>query len=212
LRDDLHHHRVATDPHAENSSWIDRTGEKKMPEYFPEPLALIELALRAPAAAKSRYPDYRLTKLVASRLELDDADMKQLSAVLATDLSKTPETVARPFDHQLRNVISHYKLDSLFSDGGPGAYHHAIRPTGYDFDYDEVIPAGMEQWRADYRAMSDERQMLAASIIWLYRAGKDNRWLRRVPCTWHAADAIGHMHFAGVLTDWARLFALYPGW
>jgi hypothetical protein len=33
--------------------------------------------------------------------------------------------------------------------------------------------------RADYRAMTAAQQMLAASIIWLYRGGKDNRWLRR---------------------------------
>jgi hypothetical protein len=88
-------------------------------------------------------------------------------------------------------VISCYGLESLFSYDGPGTYHHAIRPTSYDFHYDAVIPAGTEQWRADYRAMSDERQMLAASTIWLYRAGKDSCWLRRVP---------------------PQLFALYPDW
>ena len=109
-------------------------------------------------------------------------------------------------------MISCYGLESLFSYDGPGTYHHAIRPTSYDFHYDAVIPAGTEQWRADYRAMSDERQMLAASTIRLYRAGKDSCWLRRVPCTWHAADAIGRMQSTGVLADWAQLFALYPGW
>jgi hypothetical protein len=70
----------------------------------------------------------------------------------------------------------------------------------------------MAQWRANFREMSDERQMIAASIVWLYRAGKDNVWLRRVPCTWHAADAIKCMSATNVLTDWARLYALYPGW
>jgi hypothetical protein len=49
-------------------------------------------------------------------------------------------------------VISCYGLESLFSYDGPGTYHHAIRPTSYDFHYDAVIPAGTEQWRADYRA------------------------------------------------------------
>jgi hypothetical protein len=52
----------------------------------------------------------------------------------------------------------------------------------------------------------------AASVIWLYRAGKDNVWLRLVPCTWHAGDAIERMRSTGLLSDWARLFALYPGW
>ena len=120
--------------------------------------------------------------------------------------------VPRPFNHQLRFVIGHYGLDALFRDDGPAPYHHAVRPTGYDFHHDQVIPSGMEQWRADYRSMSDELQMMAASIIWLYRAGKDNVWLRRVPCTWHAADAIACMRRASALEDWVRLFALYPGW
>lgn len=70
----------------------------------------------------------------------------------------------------------------------------------------------MEQWRADYRHMPEERQMMAASIVWLYRAGKDNVWLRRVPCTWHAADAIVCLEAVGAFEDWARLYALYPGW
>ncbi len=66
--------------------------------------------------------------------------------------------------------------------------------------------------RADYRAMTAAQQMLAASIIWLYRGGKDNRWLRRVPCTWHAADAIDEMRRRDALADWGRLIPLYPGW
>ena len=70
----------------------------------------------------------------------------------------------------------------------------------------------MERWRADFRGMSQEQQMLAASIIWLYRAAKDNIWLRRVPCTWHAADAVDCMKSNNVLHDWARLLALYRGW
>lgn len=195
-----------------SAPWIARPCANDTPGDPPEPLALIALSLQSPAAARERYPDYRLTKLVASRLELDDADMVRLTAILGIGLSDPRDDVLRPFDHHLRHVIARYDFGSLFCADGPGTYHHAIRPTGYDFHYDEVIPTAMEQWRADYRAMPDERQMLAASIIWLYRAGKDNRWLRRVPCTWQAADAINHMQSAGVLVDWARLFALYPGW
>lgn len=177
-----------------------------------EPLALIDLASRSPEAARRRFPTYRLTRLVASRLDMDDTDIEHLTAMFQIKLPTPFSEFNRLFDRHLRNVITVYGLDTLFSDDGPGAHHHAIRPTGYDFHHDEVVAIDMEQWRADYRAMSDERQMLAASIIWLYRAGKDNRWLRRVPCTWHAADAIGHMRSAGALADWAQLVALYPGW
>jgi hypothetical protein len=183
-----------------------------MPPDLTEPLTLIELAVRSPEAARERFPDYRLTKLVASRLEMNDADMAKIAAILETDAVHPSFGDPRPFDRQLRHVIRYHGLESLFVDDGPGTYHHVIRPRGYDFHHDTVIPVGMEQWRADYRAMSNERQMLAASIIWLYRAGKDTRWLRRVPCTWHAAEAIGQMQSTRVLIDWARLFALYPGW
>lgn len=177
-----------------------------------EPLEVIRLSLESADAARERFPNYRLTRLVEARLELDEIDVGQLSNILGVDLQRPTPGVLRPFDAHLRKVIDRYGLGALFGDDGHAPYHHAIRPTGYDFHRDEVIPTGMEQWRADYREMSDERQMIAASIIWLYRAGKDNVWLRRVPCTWHASDAIACMSAAEALVDWARLYALYPGW
>lgn len=179
---------------------------------FPEPLAVIWLSMQSTAAAKQRFPDYRLTKLVGARVELDEHDVAMLPEILGIDAAREASGVTRPFNYHLRHIITRYALEALFSDDGYAPYHHAIRPTGYDFHRDEVIPVGMERWRADYRDMSDGRQMLAASIIWLYRAGKDNVWLRRVPCTWHAADAVECMRSSNVLPDWFRLFALYPGW
>lgn len=181
-------------------------------ENLPEPLEVIHLSLKSIQAAQERFPGYRLTRLVGSRLELDDADIGRLSSILGVDFLQPVSSVSRPFDSHLRDVIARYGLETLFRDDGHAPYHHAIRPTGYDFHRDEVIPTGMEQWRADYRHMPEARQMMAASIIWLYRAGKDNVWLRRVPCTWHAADAIERLRAAGAFGDWARLYALYPGW
>lgn len=175
-------------------------------------LALVELALQCPEAAKDRFPGFRLTRVVGARLDLDERDIERFAELLGIGAALDRDDVPRPFDRHLRSVIASYRLGTLFLDDGPGPHHHAIRPAGYDFDRDEVIPSGMERWRSDYRSMSDERQMLAASIIWLYRAGKDNVWLRRVACTWHAADAIDHMKSKGALMDWACLFALYPGW
>ena len=179
---------------------------------LPEPLALIALALESAEIAKQRFPDYRLTRLVSARLDLDETDISRIPDICGADVLRQIPGVVRPFDHQLRYVIGRYGFERLFNDDGAAPYHYAIRPRGYDYHRDEVIPAGMERWRADYRAMSDERQMLSASVIWLYRAGKDNVWLRRVPCTWHAADAIALMKSANVMTDWIRLFAFYPGW
>jgi hypothetical protein len=181
-------------------------------ENLAQPLEVIRTSLVSVRAAKERFPSYQLARLVGARLELYERDLDQLSCILGTDVLRRPLGALRPFDGHLRYVIARYHLGALFNDDGHAPYHHSIRPTGYDFYCDEVDPTGMEQWRVDYRSMPDEHQMLAASIIWLYRARKDNVWLRRVPCTWHAADAIAYMNSTGVLTDWARLFALYPGW
>lgn len=177
-----------------------------------EAFALMRMALVSPQHAKERFPDFRLTRLVTARLDMDDTDAVVFANIIDRELLDPFRTIQRPFDYHLRNIIRNYRLGALFSDDGPGLHHHAVRPTGYDFDRGEVVAAGMEQWRADYRAMNTERQMLAASILWLYRAGPDNRWLRRVPCTWHAVDAIAHLRRAGALGNWGGLITLYPGW
>lgn len=195
------------------SSTSDRPGIAPGNEHdLPDALALVELALRCPEAAKDRFPGFRLTKLVGSRLDLDERDIERFSDLLRVEAALDRDDAPRPFNRHLRSVIASYRLGELFLEDGPGLHHHAVRPAGYDFALDEVNPYGMERWRSEYRGMSDERQMLAASIIWLYRAGKDNVWLRRVPCTWHAADAIDCMKSNDALADWACLFALYPGW
>src|SRR3984957_16158957 len=198
-----------------SNDWIDSVGRMdttQAPRDLAEPLAVVQLALRSPGEAKARLPRYRLSRLVASRLQSDDLDMESFSKILKPDPVNPSIEQRRPFDCQLRHVIWRYNLRSLFSDDGPGPHHHAIRPTGYDFRSDAVIPTDMERWRADYRGMANHRQMLAASIIWLYRGGKDNCWLRRVPCTWHVVDALHDLRSAGVIADWGWLFVLYPGW
>jgi hypothetical protein len=70
----------------------------------------------------------------------------------------------------------------------------------------------METWRAEYRKMCPAQKVLAASIIWLYRGGKDRVWLRRVPCTWQATQALRVLREDFALSDWGRLIFLFPGW
>jgi hypothetical protein len=172
---------------------------------------LLSLASSDPVGAKERFPNYRLTRLVLTRFDMDDVD-----ASVFIDLTEAtaPESVlgGTPFNDHLRTSIDRFALTDLFCDDGPGRHHQAIRPTGYDYYVDAVDAAAMEKWRAGYRAMSPAQQMFAATIIWLYRGGKDNRWLRRVPCTWHAVDAVGEMQRSDILADWGILVSLYPGW
>jgi hypothetical protein len=172
---------------------------------------LLFLAPSDPVGAKELFPDYRLTRLVLTRFDMDDVD-----ATVFIDLTEAtaPRSVlgGTPFNDHLRTSIDHFGLTDLFCDEGPGRHHQAIRPTGYDYYVEALDAAAMEKWRADYRAMSSAQQMFAATIIWLYRGGKDNRWLRRVPCTWHAVDAVGEMQRSDILADWGILVSLYPGW
>ena len=181
-------------------------------ETLAEPLEVILSSLIAPASASLRFPGYRLTRLVGARLDLDEADIRRLAARIGFDVSPAKGGAARAFDSHLRRMLQDHDLGLLFIDDQRAPHHHGVRPAGYDFDRDEVIPRAMEHWRACYRSLPDERQMLVASILWLYRGGKDNVWLRRVPCTWHAAEAIDRMNAAAVFRDWVRLYALYPGW
>lgn len=170
------------------------------------------LATSDPARAQQRIPDYRLTRLVLARL-----DMSELEASAFMDFCDAISPESRwlsrtPFYDHLRHAIERLRLTSLFDENGPDRHHHAIRPRGYDYHVDAVDPIAMERWRADYRAMTPARQMFVASVIWLYRGKKDRCWLRRVPCTWHAASAIDQMRKESVLADWGKLVAFYPGW
>jgi hypothetical protein len=173
---------------------------------------LLALALSDAQHAKERFPEFRLTRLVTARLDMDDDEAISFAGLAETIPSRPLSHGEAQFDEHLRAVIRHVDLTSLFRDDGPGRHHQAVRPGGYDYETDQVDAEGMEKWRADYRAMSTARQMVAASIIWLYCGAKDKRWLRRVPCTWHAVDALHEMRCSGVLADWGRLIALYPGW
>jgi hypothetical protein len=172
---------------------------------------LLSLTSSDRRGAKERFPDYRLTRLVLARFDMNDAE-----ASVFVDLTgaSAPERVlgGTPFNDHLRASIERFALTALFREEGSGRYHQAIRPTGYDYYLDAVDADAMEKWRADYRVMSPAQQMFAATIIWLYRAGKDNRWLRRVPCTWQATDALAEMRRSNILADWGTLVCLYPGW
>lgn len=176
------------------------------------PETLLRMTLTCPEQAHERYSGYRLSQLVAARFDMNDAEALAFARLADHRGVSNLDAGPRAFDNHLRWVLEQFDLWPLFADDGPGRQHHAIRPKGYDYYADMVDAAAMERWRADYRGMRPERQMLAASIIWLYRGGKDNRWLRRVPCTWHATGAVTEMYRQGVLAPWGTLIALYPGW
>jgi hypothetical protein len=154
--------------------------------------------------------DGRLSKLVAQHFDMDDDEAHRFALARGGDLAAMAGR--EPFARHLRAVILRYGLTSLFRDFGRGPHLQAIKPTGYDHDADAVIPEAMAQWRATYRALPEPHQIIAATIIWLYRGGPDTVWLRRVAVAWSAADAIALLRATGALPDWGLLVSLYPGW
>src|SRR5258705_5409991 len=107
---------------------------------------LIVLALADSPQAKERFPDFRLMRLVTARLDMDDEEATLFFDLTKTIASEPLSDGPAPFDDHLRDVIGRFDLTSLFCDHGPGRHHHAVRPTGYDYDADEVDAWGMERW------------------------------------------------------------------
>jgi hypothetical protein len=194
---------------------IDGQQKSLVAEDAPGPASvngLIEAALADPGNAEESHPGYRLQRLVTLRLDMDEVEIGKLADLTGVAAKPLAVNADALFDENLRAAMARAGLWPLFEESGPGLHHQAIRPTGYLYHFDEVDALGMEAWRAYYRSMAPARQMLAASIIWLFRGRKDKTWLRRVPCAWHAAQGIAEMRRAGLLQDWAKLIVRYPGW
>lgn len=175
-------------------SWVDA---KKQGKYAPD-------------AATSRLDEIRLEDLVLRLLDLDPEEAAQLES-----LSDSEGPLARNQEHfyeTLQQAIRQLRLFKLFTRTHDGEYHRGVCPAAYNERTGEHYPQEMARWRADFRAMTPEQQMVATTIIWMYRAGPDSIWLRRVPCTWKASEALHYMHDTGCLSVWLQLIARYPGW
>ena len=110
-------------------------------------------------------------------------------------------------------MIARYEFDAFFlRDPSQSINGIDVRPRGFDYHTSQVDAPAMAEWRRAYKELPPARQMMVATIIWLYRGEPDKTWLARLPSTWHAADAIAALVEAGALRDWGRLVALYPGW
>ncbi|TFZ44666.1 hypothetical protein E5C33_13560 [Stenotrophomonas maltophilia] len=160
--------------------------------------------------AFSHLSQMRLEDLVLSLLDLAHEGAAQLAtlAAPATDFARSPER----FDEAMQEAVGRLRLSRLFARTYDGDFHRSVCPTAYDARTGEHHPVEMARWRADFRDMAPERQMIAATLIWMYRGGPDSIWLRRVPCTWKASEALHYLRDAGCLDLWLQLIARYPGW
>lgn len=170
----------------------------------------VKAGLSPPGPAALHLSEMRLEELVLGLLDLDVGEAAQMDVLADTDLpfERSPER----FHEALQQAIRQLQLSRLFTRTHDGDYHRSVCPAAYDERTGEHHPQEMACWRTDFRALSPERQMMAATLVWMYRAGPDSIWLRRVPCTWKASEALHYMHDAGCLALWLRLVAGYPGW
>lgn len=166
--------------------------------------------LPPPAATASTLNDMRLEALVLSLLDLDLEEAALLDSL--ADSSTSFERSPPRFYEALQQAMRELRLFKLFARTHDGEHHWSICPAAYNERTGEHYAEGMARWRADFRAMSPEQQMVASTIVWMYRAGPDSIWLRRVPCTWRASEALHYMRDTGCLSVWLQLVARYPGW
>jgi hypothetical protein len=149
---------------------------------------------------------------------MDEVEASALAAMCGTAVTPPFWGNPEPFGAHLWNVIERYELGAFFErvDRRYGSLgdHYLMRPRGFDWtDPDNPeIPGALTKWRSDYKKLPTARQLMVATVLQLYRQGDDRYWMVRVPKKWHASEGILVLRDQGALADWARLYALYPGW
>jgi hypothetical protein len=179
------------------------------------PVAVVAMAIASPTFARGRFPKLRLVDVVAKAPAMDGREHRALAAVCGANIEGLPEGSGRApaFAAHLLYVIRCYELDAFFTRVPDRAVNGIdVRPRGINWRTEQADADEMREWRRRYKTLPPVRQMMVATIIWLYRGEPDKTWLARLPSTWHAADAIATLQEAGALKDWGRLVALYPGW
>ena len=176
---------------------------------FPVPLIAASVVPSAPLP--ERFESVKLDQLVLQCLDMTPFEAEILAKVFGEKPCK-PLRTAESFYKNLQIAINECHLGALFAPVDGANWHRSIVPGAYNERTGQVYPDEMAKWRADFRAMAPECQMMAATIVWLYRAGSDSIWLRRVPTSWRAVEALRYMRDADVLDLWVNMITTYPGW
>jgi hypothetical protein len=177
-------------------------------------IAAIGLSLQTSKSieAEQLLNGVQLSEIALCRLEMESAEAWALALACGAVPCVSEPIDDSHFHAELRRTIQKFQLWKFFNASGPGLEHRSIVPSAYDAFVGEVRPGEMAEWRASFRALSPGRQMMLATIVWLYRGSKDSIWLRRVPIAWNVLDAVRALRDEGMLADWGLLIARYPGW
>lgn len=180
-----------------------------------ESVALVGYALTVPAIARDRFPKFTFIGLIQKAPCMDTAECGALAALCGVKEAR-PWHDPVAFGEQVLAMIDRYDLHAFFERTdrafGTGGAHYTVRPRGIDWNTSEPIPEEIKQWRSAYRAATPLRQLMAATVLQLYKQGEDKHWMVRVKKDWHASEAIEILRAEGALADWGRLYALYSGW
>lgn len=182
------------------------------------PVAVVGYAQVSPTFATGRFPKFTFIDLIHKRPSMDEIEARALAAVCGLDLEPGSWSNPEPFGTHLWSMIERFDLGAFFQrvdrPYGSRGEHYYMRPRGFDWSNADnpEIPGALDQWRSDYRKLPMYRQLLVATILQLYFQSDDRYWMVRVPKKWHAAEGIEILKTNGALQDWARLYALYPGW
>ncbi len=182
------------------------------------PVALVGYALVSPTFARGRFPKLSFIDLIRKRPSMDGQDACALAAVCGVEVRLPFWSNSQLFGQHLWEVIGRYELEPFFERVdkryGTAGEHYLMRPRGYEWASPDPpeIPGALAKWRVEYKQASPVRQLMTATVLQLYLQGDDPHWMVRVPKKWHAAEGIEILHCQGALADWARLYALYPGW
>ncbi|NHQ86845.1 hypothetical protein HA050_12020 [Iodobacter sp. HSC-16F04] len=181
------------------------------------PTALAGFTMVSPEFALGRFPKVSFIDFIQKRPAMDEREILAFAAVCGIDVSPPFWSNPEPFAKHLWDVIARHQLDVFFErvegDSRLGD-HYCMRPRGGNWtDPDQPeLPNVLSQWRAEFRLLSLTKQLMVATILQLYRQGPDHYWMVRVPKKWHACEGINELKKSDALGDWARLYALYPGW
>jgi len=180
------------------------------------PVALLGYALAEPNFCRGRFPKADFLQMIAKRSKMDGSEIHTLAALGGVATLPAFGDFKNTFGPALWRVVETYELHDFFlavENRPPPPSHLALRPRAIDWlNGEDVIPEAMKEWRRRYKALPLVRQLMAATVLTLYRGDLDKLWLVRAPRAWHPADAIDAIREGGALRDWAELIAMYPGW
>lgn len=182
------------------------------------PVAVVGYMLASPSLATRLFPKFSFINLIQKRPSMDEDEACAVAAICGVEVTPPFWGNPIPFGRCLWDVIERYDLGPFFErvpDGlryGSEGDHFLMRPKGFDWRTEAEIPGALKQWRDDYRRSPLVRQLMVATVLQLYKSGEDRFWMVRVPKKWHAEAGLEVLRANGALKDWARLYALYPGW